>query len=138
LSIEQLRDIYSSQITNWKEVAGNDSPITITTRNLNSGTYEGWKLLVIGEKAIISPHAIPMESKPMKKFITENPNGIGYSAFSYIDNTIKPLAVNGILASMESIKNSKYPLKRELILYTRDDASSDTIKFIEYIRKITP
>jgi phosphate transport system substrate-binding protein len=138
LSIEQLRKIYTSQITDWKEVAGNSSPITITTRNLSSGTYEGWKLLVIGEKAVISPHAIPMESKPLKKYIVENPNGIGYSAFSYIDDTVKPLAVNGVLASIESIKNGKYPLIRELILYTRDDASADTIKFIDYVKENTP
>ena len=138
LPIEQLRKVFTSQITNWNEVAGNDSPIAITTRNLSSGTYEGWKLLVIEDKAVISPHAIPMESNPMKKFIIENPGGIGYSAFSYIDNTVKPLAVNGILASEESIKNGKYPLKRELILYTRDDATADTIKFVEYIKEIVP
>lgn len=138
LSTEQLRKIYTSQLTNWNEVSGNDSPIVLTTRNLDSGTYEGWKLLVIGNKAVISPQAIPMESAPLKKFIAEKPNGIGYSAFSYIDDTIKPLTVNGIPASAETIQDGTYPLKRELILYTRDDASADTLKFVEYIKKVAP
>jgi phosphate transport system substrate-binding protein len=71
LSIEQLRKMYTSQITNWKEVSGKDLPIAITTRSLISGTYEGWKLLVIGDKAVMSPQAIPMEIKPMKKFIAK-------------------------------------------------------------------
>lgn len=138
LSIEQLRKIYTSHIVNWKEVSGNVLPITITTRNLGSGTYEGWKLLVIGEKAVMSPNAIPMESRPMKKFIIESPGAIGYSALSYIDSTVKPLAVNGIIASTESIKSGKYPLKRELILYTRDDTSAEILEFIEYIKEIAP
>jgi phosphate transport system substrate-binding protein len=138
LSKEQLRKIYTSKITNWKEVSGKDLPIALTTRNLSSGTYEGWKLLVIGKEAVISPHAIPMESNPLRKYISENPEGIGYCAFSYIDNSIKPLTVNGILASSESIKSGKYPLKRELMLYTRDDASADIINFIEYVKEATP
>ncbi len=138
LTMEQLRKIYTSQIVDWKEVNGNKSPIAITTRNFSSGTYEGWKLLVIGEKAIISPNAIPMESRPMKEFIIKNPGAIGYSAFSYIDNTVKQLAVNSILASAETIKSGKYPLKRDLILYTRNDASAETLKFVEYIKEIAP
>jgi phosphate transport system substrate-binding protein len=138
LTVEQLRKIYTSQITNWGKAGGKDAPIIITTRNLDSGTYEGWKLLVIGEKAVLSPHAKPMESKPMKRFIQANPNGIGYSAFSYIDKTVKPLTVNGVAAGKETIKSGKYPIKRELILYIKDDASTEIIKFIEYINEVTP
>jgi len=138
LSKEQLRKIYTSGITNWKEVSGKDLPIDLTTRNLGSGTYEGWKHLVIGKEAVMSPRAIPMESRPLRKYISENPDAIGYFAFSYIDNSIKPLAVNGILASYESIKSGKYPLKRELILYTREDASAEIINFIEYVKEATP
>lgn len=138
LSKEQLRKIYTSRITNWKEVSGKDLPIGLTTRNLTSGTYEGWKLLVIGNESVISPRAIPMESKPLRKYISENTDGIGYCAFSYIDNSIKPLTVNGIPATFESIKSGKYPLRRELILYTRDNASAEIINFIEHVKEETP
>jgi phosphate transport system substrate-binding protein len=138
LSIIQLRKIFTSQITNWNQVGGEDAAITLTTRSLSSGTCEALKFLVLGQQEVMSPKAVPMESKPMKKFIIENPNGIGYNAFSYIDKTVKPLSVNGISASVESIKSGEYPLKRELILYTRDDASAEIIKFIEYIKDIVP
>jgi phosphate transport system substrate-binding protein len=71
----------------------------------------------------------------MKTFIAGNVGAIGYSAFNYIDKTVKPLSIDGVSADTETVANGTYTLKRELILYTREDASESTAKFIEYLKK---
>jgi phosphate transport system substrate-binding protein len=135
LTLEQLRMIYTGEITNWKDVGGTDAEIVLATRNLNSGTYEGWKLLVIGEDAILPQSAVALDSIPERVFVSQNVNAIGYCAMNYIDNTIKPLAVDGVRASAASLEDGSYPLKRDLILYTEDDASPDITRFVDYVKQ---
>lgn len=133
LTIEQLRKIYTGEITNWKDVGGDDSEIVLTSRNLSSGTYEGWKLLVIGKGAILPQDTITMDSIPERTFVSQNVSAIGYCALNYIDDTVKPLAVEGIQASPDTINNGSFPLKRDLILYTREDAPPHIKRFVEYV-----
>lgn len=135
LTLEQLKKIYTGEIANWKDVGGNDSEIVLITRNISSGTYEGFKHLVLGDDAILPKSAIAMDSLPEKYFVAQNVNAIGYCALNYMDDTVKPLNVDGISASPDTITNGSFPLKRDLILYTRDDASSHISEFIEYVKK---
>jgi phosphate transport system substrate-binding protein len=135
VTIDNLKKIYTGRITKWKDVGGKNANIKLITRNFDSGTFEGWKLLVIGNDSVISPQAVPMESLDMKRLVTKDINAIGYSAFNYIDNTVKPLSVNGVMANKNTINSGSYPLKRELILYTRSDVSENASRFIEYAKK---
>jgi phosphate transport system substrate-binding protein len=133
LTIEQLSMIYTGKITNWKDVGGNDSEILLTSRNLTSGTYEGWKLLVIGKDAILPQNAVAMDSIPERALVSQNANGIGYAGLNYIDGTVKPLAVEGIHANLDTITDGSFPLKRDLILYTREDAPPHVKRFVQYV-----
>ena len=135
LTIEQLKGIYTGEIKNWKDVGGNDSGIVLTTRSLSSGTYEGFKLLVMGEDSILPKGTIAMDSIPERIFVAKNSSAIGYCALNYIDNTIKPLIVDDIPANPDTITNGSFPLKRDLFLYTRDDAPTYITEFIEYVKK---
>lgn len=135
LTIEQLRQIYAGEATNWKDFGGNDSDITLISRNVGSGTYEGWKTLVIGKDAILPRDAVCMDSVPVRTFVSQDVTAIGYCAMNYIDDTVKPLAVEGVSANPEAILDGSFPLKRELILYTRGDSPACVIRFVEYVVK---
>jgi phosphate transport system substrate-binding protein len=134
LTVETLKKIYTGGISNWSVVGGNNSEIKLIARDYYSGTFEGWKLLVLGKDSVISPKAVPLDSKSMIKAVATSPSAIGFSAFNYLDRTVKPISVNGIPANEDTIKSGKYPLIRQLFLYSRDDLPENSKRFVEYVK----
>ena len=134
LTLEQLRGIYTGQIADWSEIGGEEQPILIGSRNYSSGTYEAWKQLVLGQSAVMSPEAIKLESRPLKDYVLKQKGAIGYSAFSYIDQTVKPLSVNGVAPTRDQIERGLYPLSRDLYTYIRADASPAVRDFVTQLK----
>jgi phosphate transport system substrate-binding protein len=133
LTLDQLSGIFSGEIANWSEVGGNDAPIVLVSRDTSSGTFEGFKHLVLGNDAILPVTALKMESIPEREYVAANPNAIGFASFSYVDSSVKPLAIDGAPATDEAIRTRTYPLTRDLKLYIRNDASVETTDFIQYV-----
>ncbi len=133
LTIEQLRQIYSGEITNWQQVGGADEAIIVLCHDGTSGNYETWKEKVMGEGKIITPKAKIMVSDLMKAQVQQNSGVIAFLGMSYIDNTIKPVAVNAIEAKAANIKNGTYPIIRDLKLYTTQHSPESIKKFVEYM-----
>ena len=133
LTIEQLRQIYSGEITNWQQVGGADEAVIILSHDDTSGNYETWKEKVMGEGKIVTPKAKVMVSGPMKTYVQQNPGAIAFLGLSYIDNTIRALTVNGIEAKTVNIKDGTYPIIRDLKLYTTQQSPESIKKFVEYM-----
>lgn len=135
LTLEQLRSLYDGTLTSWSEVGGPDLPVVLISRNASSGTYEAWKQLVLGPKSILSGQALLMESQPMKTYVSTHPEAIGFSAFSYLDDSIAPLAVDGAAPTRSAIEQGQYPLRRPLYVYFRADAPEPIRTFIRSIQQ---
>lgn len=133
LTVEQLRQLYSGEINNWQQLGGGDEPVIILSHDGTSGNYETWKEKVMGEGKIVTPKAKVMVSGPMKTYVQQNPGVIAFLGLSYIDNTVKPLTVNGIEATAANVKNGSYPIVRDLKLYTTQHSPASIAKFIEYM-----
>jgi phosphate transport system substrate-binding protein len=132
LTIDQLRGIYSGEIVNWKEVGGADLPVELVSRGKSSGTYEGFKHLVLGEDAILPTAALEMDSIPERQYVAAHPGAIGFASFSYVDSSVKPLTIEGVAPSEDSIRARSYPLTRNLLLYSRGDADQATQDFLQF------
>lgn len=133
LTIEQLRQIYSGEITNWQQVGGADEAIIVLCHDGTSGNYETWKEKVMGEGKVVTPKAKVMVSDTMKAYVQQNSGTIAFLGMSYLDTTIKSLAVNGIEAKAANIKNGTYPIIRDLKLYTTQHSPESIKKFVEYM-----
>ena len=132
LSLEDLRKIYKGQIRNWEQVGGKDAPIVLVSRDTSSGTYETWEELVM-KKQRISPRALLQASNgTVVQTVSNNPNAIGYIGFGYINPTIKAVNVNGIHAEAATASSGKWPLSRELYLYTNGAPKDSVKKLIDY------
>jgi phosphate transport system substrate-binding protein len=118
LTQQQLRDIYSGKITNWKEVGGEDKPIEAFQRNEGSGS-QSMMLRFMGDTTMIDPEI--KEIKGMGAIIEEvadyrNLSGsIGFSFRFYIEGMIKNpdikmIAVDGVAPTVENIKSGAYPI----------------------------
>jgi phosphate transport system substrate-binding protein len=137
LTLEQLRQIYQGQITNWSQVGGPDLPIKVINRSPDSGTYSLFQdvVLVGGAFAPDSANFVTLsrdETTPMLQMLGNN--GIGYSTVSQVENqqTVRVVPINGVSPSdREAIKNGTYPISRVVYLAVRQPTSPGAKQFID-------
>ncbi len=138
LSIDQLRQIYTGKITNWKDVGGNDAKIILYTRENNSGTYVYFKDNVLGG----ADYAATCQSMPgtasVVNAVAKDKNGIGYGGAAY-SKGIRSIAVKKSSSStayeptLENIKSGNYPITRFLYMYTRSKPTGAIKTFIDWV-----
>ena len=136
LTQDQVRDIFTGVVQNWKEVGGPDAPIHLYIRNPISGTYLGFQELAMDKK----PYGIHVKSFTDYKGICEavagDPNGIGYANTDAAKQTgIKLVTVGGIAATPAMVNQGKYPYARVLRLYTdKTNEPADASAFAEFVQ----
>ncbi|MDR1979337.1 MAG: phosphate ABC transporter substrate-binding protein [Synergistaceae bacterium] len=139
LTFEQLKKIYTGEISNWKDVGGENAPMAVVGRDSSSGTYGTWQELVVekgdGEqKSRVTPKAqVTASSGAMLTTVAGNKYAIGYDGIGYVDKTVKAVSVEGIAASVATAKDGSYPLSRKLYMYTDGSPSGDAKAFIDYV-----
>ena len=135
ITTEQLADIYSGKITNWKEVGGDDAEIFVVSREESSGTRSAFEELIALEDAggLTGAASVSEGNGPVQAAVAENANAIGYVSFSFIDDTVKALTVNDVEPTAELAKTGEYPLSRPFIFVYYDDTVTDAGKaFLDF------
>jgi len=134
LTLDQVKDIYTGKITNWKEVGGNDADIVVVSREDGSGTRDGFQEIVGFESGDLTSNAqISDGSGNIKTTVQGNENAIGYISFGYLDDSINSVKIGGIEPKEENVYNKKYPISRPFLLVTKGDATGDAKSFIDYV-----
>lgn len=133
LSGEQLKDIYSGKIVNWKELGGDDRTINIYTRDKSSGTREVfWKKAL--DKGDISEKANFVASNgAMKAAITNDPYAIGYVSVGYMDESVAPIALDGVIPTLKTVQSGEYKVVRGLFSNTKGEYAGLAKKLITYL-----
>ena len=122
LTIEQIGDIYTGKITNWKDVGGSDTPIVCIGREAASGTRDGFEE-VTGTKDACSYSQELTSTGDVVQTVSGNPNAIGYASAASVNDTVKVVSVEGIMPTMETIQSGEYQLQRNFIFVTKKEAS---------------
>lgn len=134
LTIEQLKNIYTGKIKNWKEVGGADLTIVAVSRDSSSGTFEVWNHQVLGKKARVRPDAqLQASNGAVAQAVAGNKNAIGYVGIGYLNDKLKGLKVGGITASAKTAMDKSYPIARGLNMYTRGEPKGMVKDFIEFV-----
>ena len=133
LSTEQLRDIYAGKITNWKDVGGEDKGIAVVGRDTSSGTYETWQEIIMKKERVSQRALVVASSGAMLTTVAKNKYAIGYDGIGYINDTVKPLMVNGKKGSAETALDGSYPIARFLYMFTKGWPSGEIMKFMNYM-----
>jgi phosphate transport system substrate-binding protein len=118
LTTQQLIDIYKGKIRNWKEVGGEDLPIVVIGRESGSGTRSAFEEILNIEEQCQYANEIN-ETGPIIAKVQSIPGAIGYVSLDVIDETVKPLSIDGVQASEETIQNGQYSLQRPFVMATR-------------------
>ncbi|MHB9032569.1 MAG: phosphate ABC transporter substrate-binding protein [Anaerolineae bacterium] len=147
ITLQQLSDIYTGKITNWKELGGDDRPIVLLSRESNSGTYVYFleNVVRLGDsksKLLFSPDTLLMpSSEGISVEVRQNPNAIGYDGLGYVTSDQKVLAVGlsadgpFVLPSVDTVNDNSYPISRALYMYTPNEPTGDIKVYIDWILK---
>lgn len=135
ISLEDVKKIYTGEITNWKELGGDDSPIVVVSREEGSGTRDAFQEIVGYKSEELTKDAtISDGSGAVKTTVAGNKNAIGFASFEYIDNTVKALSVNDIEPTAENVKAGDYKISRPFILVTKEDSLTENgQKLIDFV-----
>lgn len=144
LTLEQLSGIYRGQITNWRQVGGEDRPIVLLSRESNSGTYVYFLENVVRMGAevdwLFSPEALLMpSSEGISAEVRHNPNAIGYDGLGYVTADQKVVAVaraagaDYVLPAEATVKDGSYPIARKLYMYTAGRPAGRVAEYMAWI-----
>jgi phosphate transport system substrate-binding protein len=134
LTSQQLIDIFTGKITNWKDVGGDDMKITLINRPSNSGTRATFKKYALKGADEAEGMALKEDqSGTVKQTVSQTEGAISYLAFSYLDEKTKPLKIDGIEPTSENVSNGTYPVWAYEHMYTKGEATGLTKSFIDYI-----
>jgi len=125
LTIEQIRDIYTGKIANWKELGGPDLPIVVISRDTNSGTYETFESLVMKNAKIAGKTEYVGSNGAIRQRVMSTQGAIGYVGLAFREG-VKPVKVNGSEATPETVAAMTYPIARPLYMYTNGRPKQDT------------
>jgi phosphate transport system substrate-binding protein len=133
LSSKQVREIFSGEITNWKEVGGENAAIHVYTRDEASGTRAVyWKKLLNKRKIVASANVVPSNGA-MKSAIARDTQGIGYVSIGHLDDTVKAPELDGVSVTQKTAKSGEYPVVRKLYMNTKGQPEGIVKDFIDYI-----
>ncbi len=118
LSLDQVRDIYTGTITNWKELGGPDLSIISISRDTNSGTYETFSGLVMRKEKIGSATEYVGSNGAIRQRVQSTPAAIGYAGLGFVDDTVKALRIGGVAPSHATVKTGEYAIARPLYMFT--------------------
>jgi len=118
LTIDQVRDIYTGKIKNWKEIGGPDAPIVIVSRDTSSGTYETFhEKIMKGQE--LAKNVEYVNSNPQAQARVKTTAGaVSYVGLGFVDNDVKALKIDGIQPTKQTISNGTYPVARPLYMFT--------------------
>jgi len=142
LSVEQVRDIFAGDITNFSQVGGPNAPITVVSREEGSGTRAAFEELVMqykdaaGEtqKKVISEKALLQQSNgQVRTTVSTTPNSIAYLSFGFLDDTTRPVPIDGVEPNVANVKNGSYPIFRPLNMLTNGAPNDLAQVFLDYI-----
>jgi phosphate transport system substrate-binding protein len=120
LTGDQIRDLYTGAVQNWKDVGGQDAPVHLFIRNPISGTYLGFRELALQDRPYSTNNVTAsMTYTGIMKAVAHDPYALGYSSLQLATKPgVKAVSVNGVPVDVASVQQGKYPFTRVLHLYT--------------------
>ena len=119
LTVQQIADIFTGKITNWKEVGGDDAEIVLIGREAGSGTRDGFESITGTEEACQYRQELTSTGDVITT-VAGNPAAIGYASLASVQDSVKALTVGGVAPTAETIADGTYEVQRPFILVTRE------------------
>ncbi len=145
LTLDQLADVFTGKITNWKQLGGHDGKIVILSREVNSGTHVYFKEHVLrkgnpnGTEEFASSALMLSSSQAIADEVAGNAEAIGYYGMGYISAKQKTVSIapdansEYVAPTIDNVVSGHYPISRPLYLYTKGEPTGAVKKFIDFV-----
>ncbi len=137
LDMDTISKIYTGEITNWKDVGGQDAEIVLIGREAGSGTRDGFESITKTEDSCQYRQELTSTGDVITA-VSQNPAAIGYASLASVNEQVQTVRVNGVEPTEDSIKDGSYVIQRPFILVTKEDTPlSDTAqKFFDFATSV--
>ncbi|KFD41264.1 hypothetical protein DK28_0210730 [Peptococcaceae bacterium SCADC1_2_3] len=132
LSKQQVKDIFTGKITNWKDVGGKNASIMVQSRTAPSGTLDFFSEEVLNKEAVVDTAKKYESNGLLKQAVTQNKNAIGFISLGYLDKKVVGVPLNGVAPSLKNAVAGKYHLVRPLIMVTKGKPAGLAAAFIKF------
>lgn len=134
LTMDQLKDIYTGKVTDWKDVGGAAGPISVVSRDSSSGTFEYWNEHVLKKERVYARAQMQASNGAVAQVVGKQKGSIGYVGLAYAHAPgLKAVTVNGVGGSVATTLDGTYPVSRGLYLYTNGEPTGDVAKLVNFI-----
>ncbi len=133
LGKDRLKQIYAGTIDNWKALGGPDKAINLYTRDEASGTRDVFWSKALDKGEIHARANVVPSNGAMKTAVANDPYAIGYVSVGHIDATVAPVALDGVVPTIETVKSGAYPVSRGLFSLTKGEPQGLARWFIDYL-----
>ena len=135
LTMEQVKQIFTGEVTNWSELGGDDMEIVVVSREDGSGSRDAFQEIVGYSSGELTREAIIASGNGnIKTTVATNKHAVGFISFEYIDESIATLKINGVESTAENVLNNTYSLSRPfLFVHKESEISRAGTDFIDYI-----
>ena len=117
LSVEQLKKMFTGEITNWKEVGGDDGEIVLVGREAGSGTRDGFESIVDVKDSCKYAQELTATGAVISA-VEANPLAVGYASLSAVGDTVAMVIVEGVECSEDTVKDGSYKIQRPFVFVT--------------------
>ncbi|WP_075619171.1 phosphate ABC transporter substrate-binding protein [Paenisporosarcina indica] len=135
LTMEQIKQIFTGEVTNWNELGGADMEIVVVSREDGSGSRDAFQEIVgYSSGELIRNAIIASGNGNIKTTVANNKHAVGFISFEYIDESISTMDINGVKASPENVLLEKYRLSRPFLFVYKEGKLTDAgQRFIDFI-----
>lgn len=133
LTKDQIKDIYTGEISNWKDLGGDNKKIVVVSRDSASGTFEVFGELALDEERVRPDALLQASNQAVAQTISRTKGAIGYVGLGYLSPRIKAVAVNGVEPTKSNVVDGSYMLARKLFMYTDGAPKGLVKKFIDFV-----
>lgn len=130
---DQVRDIFSGKITNWKELGGSDIPINVVTREEGSGTRQAFESIVMKDDSIKDDAIVQSSTESLAQSVKSDSGAIGFMSFSHLSADVKSVKIEGVIVSEATIADGSYAIQRPFLFLVKGTPNGAVKEFLDWI-----
>ncbi len=134
LSKKQVRDIFAGRVSDWSQIGGNPGKIVAISRDTSSGTFEAFGVLVMKDEKVISSALMQASNQAVAQSVSQTPQAIGYVGLGFMSGDLKPIEIDGVMPSKETVLSGEYPVTRPLFMYSDGKPEGLVKDFLDFVK----
>ncbi len=133
LRLEEVKQIFAGDLTNWRPLGGPDKRITVVTREEGSGTRGAFQELVMGGTRIFRGAITEDSNGTVREIVAHDPQAIGFISLGLVNDQVRALDLDGVAATDENIENGGYKLVRPFLFVSRGEPTGHAKEFLDFV-----